>query len=111
MKKNENLLILRVAEGIGNQLFMYANAFSLSKKYNYKLLIDNTSGYFKKKNQIRSYELNKFITNLNIASDKFKFDTYLKDIKRKFLKKLTLFLLKKIFISKKNSLKKHFFKK
>ena len=107
MKKNENLFILRVAEGIGNQLFMYANAFSLSKKYNYKLLIDNTSGYFKKKNQIRSYELNKFITNLNIASEKFKFDTYLKD-KTKISKKI-IFLLKKFLYRKKISLKKHFF--
>ena len=110
MKRKENLLILRVAEGIGNQLFMYANAFSLSKKYNYKLLIDDTSGYFKKKNQIRSYELNKFINNLNIASDKLKFDTYLKDLKRKFLKKIDPFFPRKNFyVEKKNYLKKTFF--
>ncbi len=45
----KNKLIVRIAEGIGNQLFMYANAYSLSKKINYDLYIDNTSGYFKKK--------------------------------------------------------------
>ena len=42
-------IIVRIAEGIGNQLFMYANAYSLSKKYDYELEIDDTSGYFKKK--------------------------------------------------------------
>ena len=42
-------IIVRIAEGIGNQLFMYAHAYSLSKTINYDLFIDNTSGYFKKK--------------------------------------------------------------
>ena len=42
-------IIVRIAEGIGNQLFMYANAYSLAKKTNSKLYIDNSSGYFKKK--------------------------------------------------------------
>ena len=46
MKKK---LIVRIAEGLGNQLFMYANAYALSKKLNYDLYLDNTSGYFKKK--------------------------------------------------------------
>ena len=37
-------IIVRIAEGIGNQLFMYAHAYVLSKKINYDLYIDNTSG-------------------------------------------------------------------
>ena len=46
-------LIVRIAEGLGNQLFMYANSLALAKKINYDLLIDNESGYFqKKKHQI-----------------------------------------------------------
>ena len=45
----KNKLIVRIAEGLGNQLFMYAHAYCLSKKINYDLYIDNTSGYFKKK--------------------------------------------------------------
>ena len=52
----KNKLIVRIAEGLGNQLFMYAHAYSLSKKINYDLYIDNTSGYFKKK--IRSGHMN-----------------------------------------------------
>ena len=50
-------LIVRIAEGMGNQLFMYANAYSFSKKLNKLLYVDKYSGYFKKKNQFRSYLL------------------------------------------------------
>ena len=42
-------VVVRIAEGLGNQLFMYANAYTLSKKINYTLFTDSTSGYFKKK--------------------------------------------------------------
>ena len=75
MKKT---LIVRIGEGLGNQLFMYANAYALSKKYNYELHIDNTSGYFKNKNKIRSYELDNFVISNYIANSSFKFDTYIK---------------------------------
>ena len=112
MNKIEKTLILRLAQGIGNQLFMYANAYSLSKSYNYKLLIDNTSGYFKKKNHNRSYELNNFLIDEHIASPDIKFDTYSKDLKRKILIKLDLFRTNKSFIlEKKDSSKKTFFSK
>ena len=73
----KNKLIVRIAEGLGNQLFMYAHAYSLSKKINYDLYIDNTSGYFKKKNQVRSYELDKFYIDHNLPDKKYKFDTFL----------------------------------
>ena len=42
-------LVVEIAEGLGNQLFMYAYAFSLSKQINYELYIDRNSGYSKKK--------------------------------------------------------------
>ena len=42
-------VIIRIAEGLGNQLFMYSNGFALSKENDYDLFIDETSGYFKKK--------------------------------------------------------------
>ena len=44
MKKN---LIVRIGEGLGNQLFMYANAYSLSKKFDYNLYIDNNLVFIK----------------------------------------------------------------
>ena len=37
-------IIVKISEGLGNQFFMYANAFSLSKKFNYDLYIDHLSG-------------------------------------------------------------------
>ena len=43
-------LILKAAAGLGNQMFMYANAYSLAKEIGHDLHVDNTSGYFQKKN-------------------------------------------------------------
>ena len=46
----KNSIVVQIAEGLGNQLFMYAHAYSMAKKLNYELFIDNKSGYsFKKK--------------------------------------------------------------
>ena len=47
MKKKT--VIVKISEGLGNQLFMYANAFSLKKKYQLNLYIDSHSGYYNKK--------------------------------------------------------------
>ena len=87
----KNKLIVRIAEGLGNQLFMYAHAYCLSKKINYDLYIDNTSGYFKKKNQVRSYELDKFNIDHNLPDKKYKFDTFFSNLNRNLLKKIDLF--------------------
>ena len=94
----KNKLIVRIAEGLGNQLFMYANAYSLSKKINYDLYIDNTSGYFKKKSQVRSYELDRFNIELNLVDKKYKFDTFFSNLNRNLLKKIDLFKKKKSFL-------------
>ena len=45
----EKRIIVKVAAGLGNQMFMYAHAMALAKKLNCKLYIDDTSGYFQKK--------------------------------------------------------------
>ena len=47
-----NKIIVRVAEGLGNQMFMYANAYSLAVKNQCALLIDDESGFYKKKIEI-----------------------------------------------------------
>ena len=49
-------ITVKIAAGIGNQMFMYANAYTLSKKYSLNLTVDNTSGYFQKK--IEPYQEN-----------------------------------------------------
>ena len=112
MNNIKKTLTVRLAQGIGNQLFMYANAYSLSKSYNYQLFIDNTSGYFKKKDQLRTYELNNFLLEENLATSDLKFDTHIKNLKRKILIKLDKFRNYRSFILEKNDAnKKTFFTK
>ena len=97
---NNKKVIVRVAEGLGNQLFMYANGLALAKKNAATLYIDNESGFFKKKNKLRfrKYDLDIFNTYINICKSNNKFNTYPKDIKRKFLKMIDLFRSKKSFL-------------
>ena len=94
----KNKLIVRIAEGLGNQLFMYAHAYCLSKKINYDLYIDNTSGYFKKKNQVRSYELDKFNINTSLSDKKYRFYNFLLNLKRNLLKKIDTYKTNKSFL-------------
>ena len=97
---NEKKVIVRVAEGLGNQLFMYANGLSLAKKHNASLYIDNESGFFKKKNKLRSrkYNLDIFSTEIKICKSIDKFNTLPKDFLRKFLKILDYLKSRKIFL-------------
>ena len=94
-------IIVRIAEGIGNQLFMYAHAYSLSKNIDYDLFIDNTSGYFKNKNQVRSYQLDKFNINTCMSEKKYRFDTLALNLKRNLLKKLDTLKKNKLFLLEK----------
>jgi hypothetical protein len=97
---SEKKIIIRIAEGLGNQLFMYANGLALSKKNHASLYIDNESGFFKKKNKLRSrkYNLDIFSTNIKICNPIDKFNNYPRDIIRKILKKLDFFKSNKLFL-------------
>ena len=48
----KNKIIVRISEGLGNQMFMYANAYSLAVKKKCILLIDDESGFYKKRIEI-----------------------------------------------------------
>ena len=41
MSKN---LIVKIANGFGNQMFLYAAAYAFSKKLGYNLLVDDETG-------------------------------------------------------------------
>ena len=86
MNYAKNTITVRIAEGIGNQLFMYANAYNLSKKFNYDLSIDNKSGYFTDKNSLRTDQLNYFNIDEHFANYKNKFTKYLKNLNRIIIK-------------------------
>jgi len=99
MSKN---LIIRISNGLGNQLFMYASAYAMSKELSRKLLIDNESSFYSNKN-ISVYLLNNFNITSEIASDNKKFKSLFGYLKRKFLLKTDLFRKNKSFyIEKKN---------
>ena len=101
----EKKLIVRIAEGLGNQLFMYAHAYSLSKLINYKLYIDDESGFIKTK-EFRNYYLNNFKVTADIINDDLKFNNFNKNLKRKILKKIEFIRSKKRFILEKKYMNK-----
>ena len=96
----EKTLIVRIGEGLGNQLFMYANAYSLSKKFGYNLYIDDESGFSKNKRS-RSYNLNFFNIPEQVCPEQLKFNNYIKNFKRKSLKFIDNFISNKKFIIEK----------
>jgi len=104
MKKK---IIAKISEGLGNQFFMYANAYTISKKFNLDFYIDPFSGYFKK--NIRNYMLSNFNITSNIASKNWIFDNHYDDFKKKISMKLDFFKNNKSFIYEKKNLDKSTF--
>ena len=87
MLQNKKNITVRVSSGLGNQLFMFCNAFYLSEKYNLKLKIDDKSSFFQKKN-ISDNRLSK-LKFFKISDDCYRgvkyYDNQLKHIYRKIL--------------------------
>ena len=104
----EKKIIVKVAAGLGNQMFMYAHALTLSKKLNCKLYIDDTSGFFQKKNRTldRIYRLDLFEISALVTENKYKFDNYFTHFIKKFLKFVDYFKHKKSFLIEHKNLKK-----
>ena len=100
MTKNKKL-ILRLSNEIGNQMFMYASAFSIAKQINRDFFIDNETAFLLKKN-ISNYGLHNFNISAKIADDEFKFKNLKGYLFRKLLIKTDLFrTYKKFYIEKK----------
>jgi len=93
IKKN---IILRTSNELGNQMFMYASAFNISKKLNRNLLIDNETAFLLSKN-ISSYGLNHFNISSPMAPENLKFKNVKGYLKRKFFIKTDFLRLKKKF--------------
>ena len=91
-------LILRVSNELGNQMFMYASAYSISKKLNRKLYLDNETAFLSRKN-VSKYGLNFLNISSPIAPDELKFKYILGYLKRKyFIKFDSLKLHLKLYI-------------
>ena len=100
-------LILRLSNEMGNQMFMYAAAYSISKELNRKLYIDNETAFLSRKN-VSKFCLNFFNITSAIAPDKLKFKDLSGYIKRKFLIKTDLIRSKKKFYIEKKDEKKNY---
>jgi hypothetical protein len=104
MKKK---IIAKISEGLGNQFFMYANSYAISKKFNLDFYIDPLSGYFKK--NIRNYMLYNFNITADIAPKNWIFDSHYADLKKKISMKLDFFKNNKSYIYEKKNLDKSTF--
>ena len=102
MKKK---IIAKISEGLGNQLFMYANAYSLKKKYDFELFVDAKSGYYNEKS-IYNYVLDNFHITSQQAPKKFIFDTPYRNILKKIYLFFDNFNEKKKFIFEKKEYNK-----
>ena len=98
----KNKLIIRVSNEVGNQMFMYASAYSISKELNKSLYIDNETAFLSKKN-VSKFGLDSFEITSEMAPDNLKFKNLSGYIKRKFLINTETFRKRKMFyIEKKN---------
>ena len=99
MSKN---LILRLSNEMGNQMFMYASAYSISKELNRSLYIDDETAFLSKKN-VSKFGLSLFNITSPIAPDTLKFKNLSGYVKRKLLIKTdSLRSKKKFYIEKKD---------
>ncbi len=89
-------IIVKISEGLGNQLFMYANAYALAKKFNFHFNLDPYSGFYK--NNLRSYMLDNFNISANVASSDWTFPNNYKNLIKKIKIKLDFFKKKKSFL-------------
>ncbi len=112
-------LIPRISNGFGNQMFLYAASYALSKKNNYDLFLDIHTGINhdirrNRKDRFKhyepKYELDIFNLSCKFLDKDFTFDSNFGYLKRKFYIFLDKFKKnKKFLIEKKNSQKRHFF--
>lgn len=82
-----NMIILKIKNNVGpgNQMFMYARAYTLAKKYNHKILIlSEISNYSIRQNILQYYKLDKDVVRGIVKIDFIK-NKYIYRLIRKFI--------------------------
>jgi hypothetical protein len=102
---NKKKLCVEISENLGNQLFMYAHAYALSKKLGRELYIDNESAYLKKKS-VGSYRLDRFNISSKVIQKKYKFLSIFQYFKKKYISKLDYFKKNKFFYTERKDVYK-----
>jgi len=92
----DRIIIAKISEGLGNQLFMYANAYAISKKFDFNLCLDPYSGYYK--NNVRSFMLNNFNISSEVAPSDWIFSNNYRNLIKKLKIKFDFFKKKKSFL-------------
>ena len=87
-------VIVRLGNGLGNQLFTYAAAFTFARKNNAKLYVDDESGFYKR----YKYEMHNLNISADIVEKKYKFLGFNGRLKRKLLKAFNHYSKNKIFL-------------
>ena len=78
-------VIVRLGNGLGNQLFIYAAGYAFAKKNKADLYIDDESGFYKR----HKYELHNFKISAQIIEKKYKFLGHFGRVKRKLQKRFS----------------------
>ncbi len=97
-------IIAKISEGLGNQLFMYSNAYAIAKKFNINFYIDPYSGYYNK--NVRNYMLNNFNISSKTAQSNWIFANNYRNILKKIQIRLDYFKNNKSFLFEKKNLDK-----
>ena len=102
-------IIIRLSNSIGNQMFMYSAAYSMAKKINAELYVDDETAFINKEN-IYTYGLDIFNFSSLIAPKELKFLNLSGYLRRKIMKKLDKFKkFKNFYTEHKNKNKISFF--